>query len=790
PESFRELARAQQDRIAALERQVEELRLRPRSPGSPTAPRGRRRGNSDVRSWGSSPRSQQRAAAGLARARPLAAAHAQSPGLPQMPPFPPPPSLEFPPPPGAAAAGPGRGRSNSTASPLPPPPHSPAGDGRSPGSPWMRKHRRALSLTSKLRRQPPIPFPLGAGRANSVQLPPLAAGSAASTSSSQALSTAHSHSGVLRRLSGWMRSTEDRVVQQARRVRQQLAPPLLSPPAPAGSTAGTGPGCRPSTDDICDWTFLDRSFSPGFAANGLSLAARPSPAHQPGPQEDGFGFDGLADIEREQARVDARTEQSSEQRSEAGLRARCDSIRRRFDALELITNTVENSRDGLTESTLRRISSELTVLRDGRMRRIAEARAQMAAHSPTRPRADTLGLCFDPHRSPTAEARRSISMDPAEINCAVARAAIRSEPPPVQPPVPASFRRTSEASASSLSSLSSLPVGSLAAAHAAGKAGPAEQLTPQASRRGGILKAGRTVRAAPSRNSGRLGEAPLLADGVCGTSELLLMSVESARGLGDALMSSRESVRRRQRTAKPARKRVRFPEEQRLLETIRLIDPRTAESIESRAEKTALPSVSELEPEPASEPQPEPELSPPCSPDLFGTASSRLVDDVPGPKRAAARFARPPLPSLCAGALDVEEQRMVRCKGAMIFNRAVLSPTLAAMAHGCTRHPAALAASADESSEESDGAASAVYEDAVSDPRELADLSVPRGLAVLVARPGRPRAASALTVGPNVASAQSSPVLTQHAQGPASSYSSSPSPPARPPETAVFRGLL
>ncbi|KAJ2801613.1 hypothetical protein H4R21_002734, partial [Coemansia helicoidea] len=832
PASFRDLARAQQDRIAALERQLDELQLRQRPPASPAdgapsarPPRARRRGNSDVRGCATSPRIQQRAA-GFARGRPAtpsAASAAQSPGLPQMPPLPPPPPphLALPllglalsaPHVATAQASPGRGRANSTVSP-PQPPRSPSLDSRPPGSSGMRRHRRALSLTSKLRRQPPIPFPLGPARASSVQLQPAGSSSAISTTSSQtdasrSLGTdASRQTGVLRRLSGWVRSTEGRVAQQARRVRQQLAPA-----AAAGRDTGSDDHGRLSGDDgICDWTLLDRSLSPGFAANGPQPAARQPPCPQTSPcpvraaqpfavaRTDTHSSRGSAEELATGGGEDAGREQpapSEAQTSEAGLRARCDSIQRRVDVLELITNTVENSRDGLSESTLRRIGSELGVLRDGRMRCIAEARAHMATQPP-HGRDAGMGLGGDEPPSPPAEGRRSVSMDSAEIRRALSNAGVESEPSPTPPLLmriaPAKHRRPSGASASSASSslragstamrlvgaraplpsrvLDACP-GSLASSgRTGGTADQPEQLTPQATRRGGILKAGRTVRVVPAsaRNSVTMAENPL-------------GSVESARGLGELLLSSRESVRRRApRPAKPARKRVRFPEEQRLLETIRLIDPRAAQSIESRVEKCT---------------EPPPAASPPRSPDVFTTASSRFFGSAAGPRASSAPFVRPPLPPQCVGDLDAQaaiadEQRMVRCKGAMIFNRAVLSPTLAAMAQSCSRYLCA----PDESSEESDGGSSAAYVDAVCDFRELLpsddDLAALRGLRVPVAQ--RPRASSVLAVGPNISSAQSSPSPTPHAQGPASSYSSSPSPPAAdsallcPPETAVFGG--
>ncbi|KAJ2798451.1 hypothetical protein H4R20_004818, partial [Coemansia guatemalensis] len=334
------------------------------------------------------------------------------------------------------------------------------------------KHRRALSLTSKLRRQPPIPFPLVTGRAGSVQSQPLPGDASSTGSEAPSVDGGARHGGVLRRLSGWVRLTEDKVVQHARRMRQQLAPVETA-------------GAADTSDDeggLEDWTFLDKSPAIALpdqqAVDAVSpLAQRSSrratpwlrneterPPALPLPQlppdgpkqceapddaDDGFAFDGMADIEREQAKVDARAVANRKQPSSSdsadvgppafaaehadGLQGRYKSIVQRVDALQLIANTVENSRDGFSERTLRRISSELAVLADARRRRVAEASSPGMSSKLQRPKASGASLGLEGNASGSgsgslraARGRRSVSMDPADIRNAVARAGIGS----------------------------------------------------------------------------------------------------------------------------------------------------------------------------------------------------------------------------------------------------------------------------------------------------------------------------------------------------------------------------
>ncbi|KAI8325743.1 hypothetical protein GQ54DRAFT_194573 [Martensiomyces pterosporus] len=800
------------------------------------------------------------------------------------------------------------------------------------------EHRRAISLTTKLRRQPPIPFPLNAQSRSLTS-----AGSSGSQSSSSAGGSAPSElvsptddkAGVLRRLSGWVRNTEGRFAQQAKRVRQ------LAAAGGGGRRNGSGGVCG----EIDDWTFLDKSFSPNFprsphrmvalgiAENGSPLSNRSSgrrplwpmraadadasdtrsqqQQHQPPPPsapdlrplqalsarafdaaglgsdgvgdvdvDDGFAFDGAADIQRVQEEVDARAEHRRLFRASAGLgnrdavpprspslspsppssrsrrsnvsvgalQARYDSILQRVDALQLIANTVENSRDGFTEGTLRRVSSELGMLMDGRRRRLEEARAQgrggatsprvvpprVRALSPEsfssdlsscdfgEPSADSEGVlrgmryyALGKPNHAGAFSRRSVSMGPAEIRRTVMRcdladgdcdgddvpvlslisptassqqqqppsptpsvksgapvdlvqgllakslgtmsvssprlAAFRpsnspalsrnaelrvvpgcasmaksvseparlssdgvgafpssmpetvfsllmspelsgackdarmnaliaaTHPSPAKDGVPLSLsssaassgrssqsRRLSITSASSTSSVGRSParitrpggsngkrresfsgeatpltspvysrvgVASVSRSGTPVKAGSsslgrsaAAQLTPQANRKGGILKAGRSRRATPARLH-TLADLPSLnEDGAIGAdvsdvslaqaaeervwagslgdpaatgalgalqeervgkarrSSTLPAALDEPRLSGASTPPSREhSAQRQPRSARASRKRVRFPEERRLLETIRLIDPRVAQSIEQRA---------------------------------------------------------------------------------------------------------------------------------------------------------------------------------------------------------------
>ncbi|KAJ1718196.1 hypothetical protein LPJ61_006763, partial [Coemansia biformis] len=171
----------------------------------------------------------------------------------------------------------------------------------------------------------------------------------------------------------------------------------------------------------------------------------------------------------------------------------------------------------------------------------------------------------------------------------------------------------------------------------------AQQLTPQAIRRGGILKAGRSKRVTPARlhvslleqhpesaaSSGDFGgmsihtpqgrgrfteyeAGPQLTTGpsgrtspVAGTPERSTMQPALVGRAGTSVVARRHpdppttplsskvagTPGRQVRSARTLRKCVRFPEEQRLLETIRLIDPLIAQSIESRAAKGASDDI-------------------------------------------------------------------------------------------------------------------------------------------------------------------------------------------------------
>ncbi|KAJ2504403.1 hypothetical protein GGI11_007376, partial [Coemansia sp. RSA 2049] len=370
----------------------------------------------------------------------------------------------------------------------------------------------------------------------------------------------------------------------------------------------------------------------------------------------GFAFDGAADIEREQAEVDARARRlrTDDACSSNDLQARYDSIVQRIDALQLIANTVENSRDGLTEGTLRRISSELGVLLDGRRRRIEDARARAATTAsgagvspsplgfrrPVTAGANNDGDDGDDGLPPlmaAAHSRRSFSMDPAEIRRAVARAVVEQ---PAGGPLlrnsRASNGRTSSANTTngtsnrSTSSNGSSRAGSPRRGHTPGSrrvsvgsgSGPGsrvarpirrdsvstaaaavgsdtdgtqhQQLTPQTRRQGGILKAGRTRRAMPTaRLPGSSGpDFHGVAASNAASASTASSSSTPRRSSGSELAPPSLSLSlslSQPRTPKSAgaRKRVRFPEEQRLLETIRLVDPQIAQSIETRAAAAA-----------------------------------------------------------------------------------------------------------------------------------------------------------------------------------------------------------
>ncbi|KAJ2759578.1 hypothetical protein IWQ56_005702, partial [Coemansia nantahalensis] len=357
---------------------------------------------------------------------------------------------------------------------------------------------------------------------------------------------------------------------------------------------------------------------------------------------------------------------------------RYDSIVERVDALQLIANTVENSRDGFSESTLRRVSSELGVLRDGRMRRLAEARTQLSGLSPPVPRArprmasplirpqtscDMYRASNEPpgiataagagSQSPVVTRKKSATFasdfdEPARL--------VEPQPSPTLSTRSGSLdrlagglladslerldigsagrlqqRRASDSSESSAShqprappvmlnaGYSSLSVDAVrplppqparAAAVEADEPPPAtEQLTPQASRRGGILKAGRSRREAPARlPAGDPGGAVdfhtpqgprRLAECEAGAMPLLAGRVSTSAVARRTLDAVSPAGGRQARSARSLRKCVRFPEEQRLLETIRLIDPQAARSIESRAATAMSPRWQPPPPPPA-----------------------------------------------------------------------------------------------------------------------------------------------------------------------------------------------
>ncbi|KAJ1737087.1 hypothetical protein LPJ72_000815 [Coemansia sp. Benny D160-2] len=731
PESFRALALAQGERIRVLE---ERLRRATERPADPTAAaldqtvcsvRPSRRRRSDARGWATSPRaSGRRSDVHQMFARPGAddsIAGARRPSLAPMLPLPVLPPQQQPPPqlvPSLSA----QQQQLVLSPPLSPSPSSIAGGGdlldqnQSPSS-QSQFHRRAVSLTTKLRRQPPIPFPL-AMRTRSVQssvtMMHVASGangsqtSVASKSSLSALARlaqpfgngsssndagddddGDGKPGMLRRLSGWMRSTaaEGRTAaHRARRARRLASSGGIG----GGSSLALGDDASIEEEEIDDWTFLDgevmspqqkqplpeaeedaaaaaeaeaalckrhagRCLAPSVPLPPLPLAEPAAVVAADDDIEAGFAFDGAADIEREQAEVDARARRlrTDGASSSSDLQARYDSIVQRIDALQLIANTVENSRDGLTEGTLRRISSELGVLLDGRRRRIEDARARAAttasgagmSPSPLGFRRPVTAGANDeddgdddglPPLMAAAHSRRSFSMDPAEIRRAVARAVVEQ---PAGGPLQRNSRdsngRTSSTSTTngtsnrSTSSNGSSRAGSPRRGQTPGSrrvsvgsgSGPGsrvvrpirrdsistaaavgsdtdgtqhQQLTPQTRRQGGILKAGRTRRAMPTaRLPGSSGpDFHGVAASNAASASTASNSSTPRRSSGSEpappsfSLSLSLSQPRTPRSA-GARKRVRFPEEQRLLETIRLVDPQIAQSIETRAAAAA-----------------------------------------------------------------------------------------------------------------------------------------------------------------------------------------------------------
>ncbi|ORX63637.1 hypothetical protein DL89DRAFT_273160 [Linderina pennispora] len=308
-------------------------------------------------------------------------------------------------------------------------------------------HQRSFSLTAKLRRQPPAPFP-SSGHTRSLTSTP-------STQSSESSVSA----GVLRRLSGWVKTTE-------------------------GSGHKGSPGAVDQQNSIDEWTFLDKSYpetlhceaAEHVAGNGSPAGTKPPP---PPPQIPlppppfaadfgaGFAFDGAADIEREQMEKRAMMGLGGEQEPlspaalASPLKGSCaagspspskksprqqldidseESIIQRFDALQLIANTVQNSRLGLSEINIEARSGGNTTNDPSPRRTEHPLNRATSPDSYTSPEleegsssefgADGQGLpganryyALTKKQNPAqALSRRSISMDPREINHALAGA--------------------------------------------------------------------------------------------------------------------------------------------------------------------------------------------------------------------------------------------------------------------------------------------------------------------------------------------------------------------------------
>ncbi|KAJ2817097.1 hypothetical protein IWW50_006280, partial [Coemansia erecta] len=515
-----------------------------------------------------------------------------------------------------------RPRANSstvTATPL-----SPAPEHANPAQ-STHSHRRALSLTTKLRRQPPIPFPIAATHnAQQQQQHQLFPGSANSSQVSvSTASNAERRGGVFRRLSGWVRSTEDRVAGQARRVRRQLS-------------AGGSQGENEDDDALDDWTFLDSVASPGFPGNERVARAKDRPQWPPPPPSsspavslppsspstktastthplptvplppvpepnstaqtptfddihDGFEFDGLADLEREQAKVDAR--HTNHQQAPGGIHARCDLLKQRMDVLDLIANTVENSRDGMTEGTLRRISSELGVLaaRPSHCGNVSARAKRSVTLGASEIRAVGARCGYNVH-APKANININNNDDNEDNVQNGSRARRGSEASSVRGRSPARITQPAATAVAAATAPTTMAPAHRRQLAAAPQPGPVQLMTPQATRRGGILKPGRTQR--PTRTTGEL-RVVTPTHGPGRFSEFTVASdTVSPRSPSSISSSSVSIIARQARSARAARKQVRFPEEQRLLESIRLIDPRTAQCIESRsASADSLPSV-------------------------------------------------------------------------------------------------------------------------------------------------------------------------------------------------------
>ncbi|KAJ1784785.1 hypothetical protein LPJ67_004196 [Coemansia sp. RSA 1938] len=213
-------------------------------------------------------------------------------------------------------------------------------------------------------------------------------------------------------------------------------------------------------------------------------------------------------------------------------------------------------------------------------------------------------------------------------------------------------------------------------------------LTPQATRRGGILKPGRSQRR-------RAGETRSIR--VVTPSHAVGRGVENTVPVSPS--SSCASIARQVRSARVVRKQVRFPEEQRLLESIRLIDPRTAQCIESRSMSAeSLPSVqdpsSSISSLQGSESIPSLQGSE-SIPSLQESITSlqESISNILEPDTLSSvfdsvqpRYTRPPIPRLVHEdnarlpvPWSLQSDKVVRSKGGVIFDHAALSPTLAAM---------------------------------------------------------------------------------------------------------------
>ncbi|KAJ2079954.1 hypothetical protein H4R24_003423 [Coemansia sp. RSA 988] len=669
PESFRELARVQQERIRVLEqRQLDSV-----ASGSGLVdlgsirPSRRRRESIEDRGWATSPRMAQ-------KIEPVRMRQVAEPALPRIPQSPQSIQSRFTftadssrhsryhsQPTGRCASSSSSNGSQST-SPTPATKLIPSSAPQPnicldlPG----RDRSQTESLAQRLHKQTPVPFPLGAIRAQSAQ--PFAMSAAfESQISMHAQSDAGDRSGMLRRLSGWVRTTEGRVAQQARRVRQQLS---------------TSPDLQdnPKCNSIDDWTFLDMAMSPtspnvgdgapaSLAMNMADAASARAPTsnkHQsppgiplpplpntsdmgdqgPASYDSGFSFDGVADIEREQVKVDARaatiSARSQQQvkstpstEGEGKLRARYDSLVERIDALQLIANTVENSRDGFTEGTLRRISSEIGVLMDSRRRRFAEARALSSVI--TSPGNLDMGLderkrCLI--RPQTADGRRSISVGQAELKNSTA-SLLASTPTHRQlamdsPDDPLTACDVALQDANNESGASIDGHGGVINAQLSEHSTPSRAFAPfsnSAHVNTDETAALDCINVRTPQGPGRFAEyvatTPLPA--AAETGSFISKSARSttlpplaARHPSSSIAATRlpdisatsptrdNAASRQVRSARALRKRVRFPEEQRMLETIRLIDPSVAQSIESRAAKSAAAAAAAAVAPPAS----------------------------------------------------------------------------------------------------------------------------------------------------------------------------------------------